>query len=97
MPYALVVGAGLLLGGADHIPGISTSSPTPAGTGALACWRGAGDAVITLARRMLQNAAASRDLQKAAAALIAEAVNKWICEQAAPQCARRRKFVTLSC
>jgi hypothetical protein len=35
-------------------------------------------------------------LQKAAAALITEAVNKWICEQAASQYARRRKSVTLS-
>jgi len=36
-------------------------------------------------------------MRKAAAVLIAEAVNKWICEQAAPQRARRRKSVTLSC
>ena len=32
-----------------------------------------------------------------AAALIAEAVNEWICEHAASQCGRRRKSVMLSC
>ena len=61
-PYALVVGAGLLLGGTDHI---SWKIDFLANAGALEYRRDAGEAVVTAARRVLQ---------KAAAAFIAEAV-----------------------
>jgi hypothetical protein len=61
MPYALVVGAGLVLGGTDHI---SWNIDFLASAGAFEYWRGAGEAVVTAARRVLQNAAETRDFAK---------------------------------
>jgi hypothetical protein len=94
MPCALVVGAGLPLGGTDHISG---NIDLLASAGAYDYRRGAGK---PWSRRRGASCKARRGsviMRKAAAVLIAEAVNKWICEQAAPQRARRRKSVTLSC